>query len=50
MTEKRQKSDTSEYQRGREDAINDVLTMLHSERDHNVIRKAVEEMRNERKG
>lgn len=50
MTEKRQKSDASEYQRGRDEALAEVLTMLHSERDHNVIRKAVEEMRNERKG
>lgn len=45
MAEKRQKSDAGEYQRGRDEALDAVLAILHSQRDHNAIRRAVERLR-----
>lgn len=45
MAERKAKGVDTEYQRGRQDVIDAVLRILHSERDHNVIRRAVERLR-----
>lgn len=41
----KRKASGPEYQRGRNEALDAILALLHSERDHNVIRKEVERLR-----